>query len=325
MQAIWLENNLVSVRNDLSIPIPPAGEALVKVDLAGICATDLEMVKGYYPFTGIMGHEFVGTVVDTPGLDSIGQTLAGKRVVGEINASCGECASCLAGRPTHCEKRSVLGIAGRHGIFADYTTLPIENLHLIPANVPDEAAVFVEPLAAALEIQEQIRIDPNDQVLVIGAGRLGQLIAWTLALKGCQLQVVARRPRQQEMLRRRGIQVITPDQVPNRKMDMVVEATGTPEGFYMARQAIRPRGTIVLKSTYKGDLTVNFSAVVVDEITLIGSRCGPFKPAIELLASGKIDPGDLIEACYPLTTAREAFKLAAQPGVLKVLFKPETS
>lgn len=322
MEAVWLENNFLSARSDLNIPAPPPGEALIHVDLAGICATDLEMVKGYYPFTGILGHEFVGTVISAPDQDRVGQAMMGKRVVGEINAACGVCESCLAGRPTHCEKRSVLGIAGRQGVFADYTTLPIENLHPIPDNVSDEAAVFVEPLAAALEIQEQISVSPNDQVLVIGAGRLGQLIAWTLALTGCQLQVVARRARQQELLRKRGIQVITPDQVPNRKIDIVVEATGTPEGFYLARQAVRPRGTVVLKSTYKGDLTVNFSAVVVDEITLIGSRCGPFKPAIELLASGKIDPRDLIDATYPLANATEAFEIAAQSGVLKVLFTP---
>lgn len=322
MEAVWLENNILSTRSGLDIPAPPPGEALLHVDLAGICATDLEMVKGYYPFTGILGHEFVGTVISAPGQNVAGQALVGKRVVGEINAACGVCESCLAGRPTHCEKRSVLGITGRQGVFADYTTLPIENLHLIPDNVPDEAAVFVEPLAAALEIQEQISIGPQDQVLVIGAGRLGQLIAWTLALTGCHLQVVVRRPRQQELLRKRGLQVITPDQVPNRKMDIVVEATGTPEGFYMARQAIRPRGILVLKSTYKGDLTVNFSAIVVDEITLIGSRCGPFKPAIELLASGKIDPRDLIDASYPLASAIEAFDMAAQSGVLKVLFTP---
>ena len=322
MQGIWLENNVLSARSDLNIPTPPTGEALLHVDLAGICATDLEMVKGYYPFTGILGHEFVGTVVRVNSQDAASQALLGKRVVGEINASCGACASCLAGRPTHCENRSVLGITDRHGVFADYTTLPIKNLHLLPDDLPDEAAVFVEPLAAALEIQEQITIHPSDQVLIIGAGRLGQLIAWTLALTGCQLQVVARRPRQKELLQKRGVRVITSDQIPNRKMDVVVEATGSPDGFYLARQAIRPRGTLVLKSTYKGEMTVNFSAIVVDEITLVGSRCGPFKPAIDNLASGKIDPRDLIETCYPLTAALDAFEMAARPGIFKVLFKP---
>ena len=323
MEAVWLENNILSARSELPIPDPPPGEVLLRVNLAGICATDLEMVKGYYPFTGILGHEFVGTVLSAPDQNRDSQDWVGKRVVGEINAACGTCASCRAGRPTHCEKRSVLGIAGRQGVFADYTTLPVENLHLIPENMPDETAVFVEPLAAALEIQEQVFLRPSDHVLVIGAGRLGQLIAWTLALTGCRLQVVARRPKQQALLHQRGIQVIGPDQVPTREVDVVVEATGSPDGFYLARQAIRPRGTLVLKSTYKGDLNVNFSAIVVDEITLVGSRCGPFAPAIGLLESGKIDPRDLIEACYPLKAAQQAFDFAAQPGVFKVLLKPD--
>ena len=323
MQAVWLENNTLFFRNDLPIPQPPPGEALLRVDLAGICATDLEMVKGYYPFTGVLGHEFVGTVVSLPDYDDVSQGWIGQRVVGEINAACGSCSSCKAGRPTHCEKRSVLGITGRHGVFADYVTLPVKNLHRVPDQVPDEVAVFTEPLAAALEIQEQIFIRPSDKVLVIGAGRLGQLIAWTLAFTGCTLQVVARRPKQQDLLRQRRIETIPQDQVATRQFDIVVEATGTPEGFYLARQAIRPRGTLVLKSTYKGDLTVNFSAIVVDEITLVGSRCGPFAPAIRLQESGQIDPRDLIEAYYSLDSAEAAFNHAAQPGVLKVLFKPK--
>ena len=322
MQAVWLENNSLSVRYDLPVPNPPTGEALLSVDLAGICATDLEMVKGYYPFTGIPGHEFVGTVMTVSDQDAVSQTWVGKRVVGEINAACGTCPACKAGRPTHCERRSVLGIAGRQGVFADYVTLPVENLHPVPDRVPDEVAVFVEPLAAALEIQEQVFIRPTDQVLVIGAGRLGQLIAWTLALTGCDIQVVARRSRQQELLRKRGIQAILPEQVPTKKFDLVVEATGTPDGFYLARQAIRPRGTVVLKSTYKGDLLVNFSAIVVDEITLVGSRCGPFAPALVLLDTGRIDPHDLIETTYPLSEALAGFESAAQPGILKILIKP---
>ena len=322
MQAVWLENNSLSVRNDLPIPHLPPGEALLRINLAGICATDLEMVKGYYPFTGIPGHEFAGTVMSVSDQDTASQAWVGKRVVGEINAACGTCSACKAGRPMHCERRSVLGIAGRQGVFADYVTLPVKNLHAVPDGVLDEAAVFVEPLAAALEIQEQVFIRPTDQVLVIGAGRLGQLIAWTLALTGCGIQVVARRSRQQELLRKRVIQVILPDQVPTKKFDIVVEATGTPEGFYLARQDIRPRGTLVLKSTYKGDLLVNFSAIVVDEITLVGSRCGPFAPAIGLLESGRIDPRELIETSYTLDEALTAFESAAQPGVLKILLKP---
>lgn len=323
MQAVWLENNFLSFRNDVPIPQPLPGEALIRMDLAGICATDLEMVNGYYPFRGVLGHEFVGTVVRMSDQTEASQDWIGQRVVGEINAACGTCSSCRANRPTHCEKRSVLGISGRQGVFADYFTLPVENFHRVPDNLADEAAVFVEPLAAALEIQEQVFIRPSDQVLVIGAGRLGQLIAWTLALTGCYLQVVVRRPKQEELLRLHKIRTIPVDQVPTRQFDIVVEATGTQEGFFLARQAIRPRGTIVLKSTYKGNLAVNFSAIVVDEISLVGSRCGPFTPAIGLLESSQIDPRALIEAYYSLSSAEAAFTHAAQPGVLKVLFKPD--
>jgi threonine dehydrogenase-like Zn-dependent dehydrogenase len=318
MQAIWLEDREISFRDDLNPPQPPAGEALVRVRLAGICATDLELVRGYYPFTGILGHEFVGEVVSAPQKPD----LEGQRVVGEINAACGECKACQAGRPTHCERRTVLGILDRNGAFAEYLTLPVENLHKVPSTVPDEAAVFTEPLAAALEIQEQIHILNTDRTLLIGAGRLGQLIAQTLALIGCELQVVVRHDYQRELLAARGIGTLSEDQVDQGGWDVVVDATGSPEGFIQARTAVRPRGTLVLKSTYKGDMQVNFSSIVVDEITLVGSRCGPFPPAIRLLANKKVDPTALIHARFPLSQASAAFEKAAQAGVLKVLLTP---
>ncbi|HXD11463.1 MAG TPA: alcohol dehydrogenase catalytic domain-containing protein, partial [Anaerolineales bacterium] len=201
MRALWLENNQIGLR-DVSQPRKPH-EALIKIRKAGICSTDLELVKGYYPYTGILGHEFVGEVV---GADEV--AWVGQRVVGEINAVCNACEQCLNGRPTHCENRTVLGIINRDGSFAEYTTLPLANLHRVPDTVPDEMAVFTEPLAAALEIQEQIQIEPNDRVLLIGAGRLGQLIAQTLALTGCDLRVVARHKRQQDLLNKRGIRII---------------------------------------------------------------------------------------------------------------------
>ncbi|MCJ7432382.1 MAG: alcohol dehydrogenase catalytic domain-containing protein [Anaerolineales bacterium] len=315
MQAIWLEDQQIKLR-DVQKPNEPA-EALIHIRKAGICSTDLELVKGYYPYAGIPGHEFVGDVVDAPDKPWIGQ-----RVVGEINAVCGACEACCNGRPTHCENRTVLGIVNRDGVFAEYTSLPLENLQRVPDSVPDEAAVFTEPLAAALEIQQQIQVKSTDRVLLIGAGRLGQLIAQTLALTGCDLRVVARHSHQQKLLGARGIHLITEDEIQPRKWDIVVEATGSPNGFDLARRAIRPRGTILLKSTYKGDMNVNFSSIVVDEITVLGSRCGPFEPALRLLESRVVDPTVLIAAHYKLSESLKAFEHAAQAGVLKVLLEP---
>jgi threonine dehydrogenase-like Zn-dependent dehydrogenase len=287
MQALWLENNQINLR-DIAAQRKPT-EALIKIRKAGICSTDLELVKGHYPYTGILGHEFVGDVVE-----AVDASWVGQRVVGEINVVCNQCEQCLNGRPTHCENRTVLGIVNRDGTFAEFTQLPIANLHRVPDSVPDEMAVFTEPLAAALEIQQQIQIKPTDRVLLIGAGRLGQLIAQTLALTGCDLRVVARHKHQQDLLKARGIRIITEEEIQRWRWDIVVEATGSPGGFSLARQAIRPRGTLVIKSTYKGDMSVNFSSIVVDEINIIGSRCGPFEPALRLMESRQVDPTVLI-------------------------------
>ena len=215
-----------------------------------------------------------------------------------------------------------MGIVNRDGTFAEYTTLPLANLHRVPASVPDEMAVFTEPLAAALEIQQQIQIRPTDRVLLVGAGRLGQLIAQTLALTGCDLCVVARHTYQQNLLEARAIRVITEEEIQPWRWDVVVEATGSPAGFSLARQAVRPRGTLVLKSTYKGELNVNFSAIVVDEINIIGSRCGPFEPALRLMESRQVDPAVLIADDFKLDDALKAFERAAETGVLKVLVQP---
>ena len=315
MRALWLENNKISLRN-VSQP-RKANEALVKIRKAGICSTDLELVKGYYPYTGILGHEFVGEVVEADDA-----TWTGQRVVGEINVVCNACEQCLNGRSTHCEKRTVLGIVNRDGAFAEFTNLPITNLHRVPASVPDEMAVFTEPLAAALEIQQQIQIKPSDRVLLVGAGRLGQLIAQTLALTGCDLRVVARHPYQQKLLKVRGIRIISEDEIQPWRWDVAVEATGSPSGFSLARQAIRPRGTLVLKSTYKGNLDVNLSSIVVDEINMIGSRCGPFEPALRLMESRQVDPTVLIANEFKLADVLKAFERAAETGVLKVLVEP---
>lgn len=321
MQALWLENQTLSVCTDLPVPQPSEGFALLRLRLAGICSTDLELVRGYYPYTGIPGHEFVADVVDVNAAEETRLLWLGRRVVGEINLSCHQCDACRAGRLTHCERRTVLGIVNQAGAFADYLILPLENLCLVPDNVSDEAAVFTEPLAAALEIQEQINICPSDRVLVVGAGRLGLLIAQTLALTGCSLQVAVRRPQPRQLLSAWGIQSIDPAEVSARRMDVVVEASGAPEGFTLARHAVRTRGTLVLKSTYAGDLTVNFSSLVVDELTLVGSRCGPFPPALRLLEDRKIDPLPMVVQQYTLAQGLAAIEYAAQPGVLKVLLK----
>ena len=324
MNALWLENNKIDLRD---IPqLRKQNEALIKIRKAGICSTDLELVKGYYPYTGILGHEFVGEVVSLtatslPVGDGLGVRV-GDRVVGEINVACNECEQCLNGRSTHCENRTVLGIINRDGTFAEYTSLPISNLHRVPESVSDEMAVFTEPLAAALEIQQQIQINPTDRVLLIGAGRLGQLIAQTMALTGCDLRVVARHKRQLDLLKARGIGIISEEEIQPWRWDVVVEATGSPSGFSLARQAIRPRGTLVLKSTYKGEMNVNFSSVVVDEINIIGSRCGPFEPALRLMESKQVDPTILTANEFKLKDALKAFEHAAEPGVLKVLIEP---
>ncbi len=321
MQALWLENQQLSFRSDLPIPQPEPGFALLRLRLAGICSTDLELVRGYYPYTGIPGHEFVGEVVEVNASSEIRQAWLGQRVVGEINLPCGGCEACLAGRPTHCERRTVLGIIKHAGVFAEYLTLPLDNLHRVPDNLPDEAAVFTEPVAAALEIQDQINIRPSDRVLVVGAGRLGLLIAQTLALTGCDLSVAVRRPAPRQLLADWGIRSVDPAEVAAGRSDVVVEASGSPSGFALARRAVRTRGVLVLKSTYAGEMPVNFSSIVVDELTLIGSRCGPFPPALRLLADRRLDPRPLIAQRCRLADGLAAFTQAGQPGVLKVLLE----
>jgi threonine dehydrogenase-like Zn-dependent dehydrogenase len=315
MRALWLERQALRLRDDLPSPVPPPGEALVRVRATGICNTDLELARGYYPYAGVPGHEFVGTVEAAAGAPG----WVGRRVVGEINAACGACPTCRAGRRTHCDSRTVLGIVGRDGAFASHLTLPIENLHAVPAALADEVAVFTEPTAAALELQQQVRVGAGDRAVVIGAGKLGQLVAQTLAVTGCRLQVIGRSPRPLELLAARGIATATAGGIEPRGADLVVECTGDPAGLELARRAVRPRGTIVLKSTYHGTTELDLSRFVVDEITLVGSRCGPFAPALELLAAGRVDPRPLVEARYSLAEAVAAFEHAARPGTLKVL------
>jgi len=315
MRALVIDNRL-RFEKDYPTPTPPKGEALVRVLQTGICNTDLELVKGYMSFTGVPGHEFVGVVEradDRP-------ELMGQRVAGEINAACGVCPTCRANRPTHCPHRTTLGIDRRDGAFADYLLLPYENLHPLPDAVSNDQAIFVEPLAAACEILQQVHIRPTDRVVVMGDGKLGLLCAQVLAATGCHLTALGRHTDKLQILARRGIDTTTePQAFAPASIDLVVEATGTPSGFETARRIVRPRGTIVLKSTYHGDLTVNLSLVVVDEVTLIGSRCGPFEPAIRLLANKQIEVEALIQARYSIDEGLAAFERAATKGVLKVV------
>ena len=317
MRGLWLEDRRLRVRDDLELPAAP-GEALVRVLLAGICGTDLELVKGYYPYAGVPGHEFVGRVESCPDAPE----WVGRRVVGEINAACEDCRACRANRRSHCERRSVLGILARNGSFAEFLTLPARNLHAVPDELADDVAVFTEPAAAALRVLEQVQVGPGQSVLVVGDGRLGTLVAQALLGTGCDLLVVGRHPAKLERLAARGIRTGLADSLPARAVDLAVECTGNFDGFGLARGALRPGGTLVLKSTYHGESRLDLSALVVDEITLLGSRCGPFAPALAALRSGRIDVTGLVDARYPLTRALEGFEHAARPGVMKVLLEP---
>ncbi len=313
MRAVWLEDGRLSLRDDVRVPDPSEGESLVQVLQAGICNTDLELVRGYYPYRGVLGHEFVGRVARGPA------GLVGQRVVGEINAACRNCDACDRGHATHCRTRTVLGIKGRNGAFAEYLTLPSENLHVVPEAISTDAATFTEPLAAALELQQQVELGAGDRVLVVGDGKLGNLIAQTLALVGCDLLVVGRHAAKLELLDACGIATGSADAVEHGAFDVAVECTGNTEGVACALAALRPRGTLVMKSTYAGGLTLDASSVVVNELTLVGSRCGPFGSAIRLLEQGRVAVEPLIQARYSLTDGLAAMEHARRPGVLKVL------
>lgn len=324
MKALWLEERRLVFRSDIPLP-QKSGEALLRVRLAGICGTDLELLKGYYHFAGIPGHEFVAEVVELPetvASDPRFMDWVGRRVVGEINVRCGRCSACRGGTPKHCFERTVLGILNRNGVFAEYVCLPVENLHPVPDDVSDEQAVFTEPLAAALQIQQQVALRPSDHILLIGAGRLGLLIAQVLRHGGTELRVLARYPEQRRLLGAFGIRAIEEGEVGRQRWDVVIEATGSSRGFDLAVEAIRPQGTLVVKSTYAGALTFDMSRLVVNEITIVGSRCGPFAPALRLLRSKAVDPVPLIAGTYRLENGPAAFEAASKPGTFKVLLRP---
>jgi threonine dehydrogenase-like Zn-dependent dehydrogenase len=314
MQALVFNGQLHLVEN-YPLPEPLPGEALIRVLYAGICNTDLEILRGYMDFRGVMGHEFVGVVEQCPD-----PALVGKRIVGEINADCGRCEACAAGRPTHCMERTVLGILGRDGAFAEYLSLPAKRLHLVPEGIEDEAAVFTEPLAAALEIIQQIHIRPTDRVVILGAGKLGSLVAQVLRLVGCELLAIDHHSKKLEILKRMGIKTAL-EPPSNFLADVVVECTGNSAGIQTARDLLRAQGTLVLKSTYHGSSQINLPRMVVDEITLIGSRCGPFEAALRLLERDLVDVQSLVEAIYPLIEGQIAVDRAAMKGARKVLLQ----
>ena len=316
MRALTLRSGLEYCR-EYPTPASANGEALVRVIQAGICATDLQLAQGYMGFQGVLGHEFVGIVDEAPHHPD----LVGKRVVGEINAACRVCPVCQSGRLTHCPHRTTLGIDRRDGAFADYLALPAENLYPLPDEITNDQAVFTEPLAAACQILEQVSIDISDRILVIGDGKLGLLCAQVLHRTGCRLTVLGRHPEKLQILADRNIHTSQDPASLSPGFDIVVEATGTPGGFALACQYVRPRGTIVLKSTYHGQTAVDMTALVVHEITVVGSRCGPFPTAIALLWENTIDVQSLIHKRFPIERGTDAFAYAATKGVLKVLLE----
>jgi threonine dehydrogenase-like Zn-dependent dehydrogenase len=300
-------------------PVLAPDEVLIEVRLAGICATDVEITRGYMGFTGIPGHEFVGTVVKGP------KKWRGKRVAAEINCVCGRCDMCQHGLANHCRRRTVVGITGRNGAFADLVAVPERNLYELPEAVSDEQAVFVEPLSAAYQVIRQCPIEKRTRVTVVGSGRLGLLVAQVLRATGCKLDVVGRNELTLNFCEKQGIQTLPVSELVARAdRDVVVDCSGSPEGFEVATRLARPRGTIVLKSTHAGDSRLNLAPLVVNEITLLGSRCGPFPDAINALARREIDVESMISRQLPLSRGVEAFELAADPRYIKILLKVKT-
>jgi threonine dehydrogenase-like Zn-dependent dehydrogenase len=304
-----------------SVPLPEKnGEALVRVLKSGICNTDLEIARGNAGFNGTIGHEFVGIVERSENKPN----LLGRRVVGEINAGCGECVLCMSGDPRHCPTRTVLGIHGRDGAHAEFLTLPSENLIEVPDHVSDESAVFAEPLAAAYGITERVEISPSDYVVVVGDGKLGLLCAFCASLSSSRLILVGRHTEKLAIAGARGIETVLESEVGElyRVADVVIEASGSQSGFKTALDLVKPRGKIVLKSTFHGTSNWDASRIVVDEISIIGSRCGRLAPAIELLASNRIKVDDLISEEYRLDEGVFALEQAGRSGVLKLLLRP---
>lgn len=316
MKCLWLSSGALALRTDVAPPAPAAGEVAVRVLRAGICSTDAALIDGMYGFNGIPGHEFVGIATSGP------SRLRGRRVVGEINIACGVCPACRRGARKHCRRRKALGIRNHHGAFAEHLVLPLENIYLVPDGVSDDAAVFTEPLAAALDVLEQIRLDPRDRVLVVGDGKLGQLVCRVLALTGARVDVAGRHSN--KLARLDGIvnEIFCGPEFARGGYDVVIDCAGNPTGLAAGLDALRPRGTLVIKSTFPFNAEVDTSRVVVDELRLVGSRCGPFDKALSLLDQGRVDPLPLIDARYRLDDAVDAIKHSRERDVLKVLIDP---
>lgn len=315
MKALRFDGNLHFV-NDAALP-RREGEALVQVICAGICNTDLEIVKGYARFRGTLGHEFVGRVVESPE-----GSLVGRRVVGEINAGCGECSRCLKSDPRHCAYRTVLGIKERDGAFAEFLSLPARNLLEVPDSVSDEAAVFVEPLAAAFNIIEQVSIGVSSDVVVVGDGKLAQLVVLVLARTGCAITVIGRHEAKLDLARIYGAHRVHLGDLTtewNGCFDVAIEASGSPSGLGNALALVKPGGTVVLKSTHHDLTPLDASQVVVNELNIVGSRCGRFAPALDFVKSGEVDLIPLISHRFPIEAGVFAFEQAALPNVMKVI------
>lgn len=311
MKGLWLENNEFVFRDDLNRPEPEKDELLIKTLCTGICGTDLELQRGYYTFTGIAGHEFVGEVV-TQG------ALFGKRIVSEINIGCGSCALCTSNLQNHCVSRKVIGIKGHGGAFAEYLVVPQDNIFIVPADVSNRHAVLIEPLAAALEILEQVNPSSFNRVLVIGSGRLGILVAEVLASTGLKVSLLVRRQQRLRHVGNPDINII--EQISDSDYPFVVETSGQAAGFSTALAAVAARGTIVMKSTYDGQLALDASRIVVNELTLVGSRCGPFEKAIDWLLSHNLN--HLIFSGHAFEDVEYAFSRALDPSIYKVVFEP---
>ena len=303
---------------DKNYPDPNFNETLVRVTLAGICGTDLEILDGYMQYNGILGHEFVGIVEQ-----STNSNLIGKRVVGEINAGCGKCDSCIKGMERHCPTRTVLGILKRNGAFAEFISLPEKNLHIIPDSITDEQAVFVEPLAAAFEINEQVSMKPEWNVAVVGDGRLAQLIIQVIKLTCSNITCFGKHENKLQGLVQSGIKIkLGIESTDEQLFDLVVEATGSNSGFTDTMKLVKPRGTVVLKSTIASRENLDLTPTIINEITLIGSRCGLFKPAIDALASKTISVDSMIDSTFSLEKFEDAINHAKKPNTLKVFLKP---
>jgi len=314
MRALHFDGATLRCVDDHPEPAAGPGEAIVRVRLAGVCSTDLQILAGYMGFTGVPGHEFVGEVVDGPG------ALTGRRVVGEINYACGQCPTCRQGLGRHCPHRRVMGILGADGAFAQYLAVPVVNLHPVPDGVADEAAVFTEPLAAAFSVLEQVPLGTGDDVTVLGDGKLGLLCAQVLAATGADVTLVGKHADNLALVAPAGIATtLLGDWTPGGAAGCVVEATGSPAGLALAAAAVRPRGTLVLKSTVAGEHHLSLAPLVINEITVVGSRCGLFPPALDALTAGTVEVTPLIDTTFALADGLEALGHAARPGVRKVL------